>query len=109
MLPRVVSPIKTLSADGEITGEVSSDGTALIELRGPLSNSQFSGTFTGSELKAVDPPLWKSGLFLRANPQAKLAPLIPMQPEPTYPYPPRISIDPAKVDPDGPQFLRSQN
>ena len=47
---------QTLSADGEITGEVGSDGTALIELRGPR-NSQFSGTFTGSELKAIDPPL----------------------------------------------------
>ena len=44
------------SADGEITGEVSSDGTALIELRGPR-NSQFSGTFTTTELKAIDPAL----------------------------------------------------
>ncbi len=44
------------SADGEITGEVGSDGTALIELRGPR-NSQFSGTFTATELKAIDPPL----------------------------------------------------
>jgi hypothetical protein len=42
------------SADGEITGEASSDGTALIELRGPPRNSQFSGTFTGAELKAID-------------------------------------------------------
>ena len=49
-------PNQTLSANGEITGEVGSDGTALIELRGPR-NSQFSGTFTGSELKAIDPPL----------------------------------------------------
>jgi hypothetical protein len=47
---------QTLSTDGEITGEVNSDGTALIELSGPR-NSQFSGTFTGSELKAIDPPL----------------------------------------------------
>ena len=44
---------QTLSADGEITGEVHSDSSALIELRGPR-NSQFSGTFTGSELKAID-------------------------------------------------------
>lgn len=48
------------SADGEITGEVSSDGTALIELRGPR-NSQFSGTFTAAELKAIDPPLGNRG------------------------------------------------
>jgi len=47
---------QTLSANGEITGEVGSNGTALIELRGPRT-SQFSGTFTGSELKAIDPPL----------------------------------------------------
>jgi len=47
---------QTLSADGEITGEVGSDGTALIELKGPR-NSQFSGTFTGSEVKAIDLPL----------------------------------------------------
>jgi hypothetical protein len=44
------------SADGEITGEVGSDGNALIELRGPR-NSQFSGTFTATELKAIDPAL----------------------------------------------------
>ena len=44
---------QTLSADGEITGEVHSDSSVLIELRGPR-NSQFSGTFTGSELKAID-------------------------------------------------------
>jgi hypothetical protein len=44
---------QTLSADGEITGEIGSDGSALIELRGPR-NSQFSGTFTGSELRAID-------------------------------------------------------
>jgi hypothetical protein len=48
------------SKDGEITGEVRSDGTALIELRGPR-NSQFSGTFTTSELKAIDPPLGNKG------------------------------------------------
>lgn len=48
------------SPDGEITGEVSSDGSALIELRGPR-NSQFSGTFTASELKAIDPPLGNKG------------------------------------------------
>jgi hypothetical protein len=47
---------QTLSADGEITGEVSGDGTALIELRG-LRNSQFSGTFTANELRAIDPAL----------------------------------------------------
>jgi hypothetical protein len=52
MLPGVASPI-TLSADGEITGDVGSDGSALIELRGPR-NSQFSGTFTRSELRAID-------------------------------------------------------
>ena len=49
------------SADGEITGEASSDGTALIELRGPPRNSQFSGTFTGAELKAIDPPFGNRG------------------------------------------------
>jgi hypothetical protein len=48
------------SADGEITGEVSGDGTALIELRGPR-NSQFSGTFTATELKAIDPALGNRG------------------------------------------------
>jgi hypothetical protein len=48
------------SVTGEITGEVSSDGTALIELRGPR-NSQFSGTFTATELKAIDPPLGNRG------------------------------------------------
>ena len=53
-------PNQTLSANGEITGEVGSDGTALIELRGPR-NSQFSGTFTGSELKATDPVLGNRG------------------------------------------------
>ena len=49
------------SADGEITGQASSDGTALIELRGPPRNSQFSGTFTGAELKAIDPPFGNRG------------------------------------------------
>jgi hypothetical protein len=49
------------SADGEITGEASSDGTALIELRGPPRTSQFSGTFTGAELKAIDPPFGNRG------------------------------------------------
>ena len=53
-------PNQTLSANGEITGEVGSDGTALIELRGPR-NSQFSGTLTGSELKATDPALGNRG------------------------------------------------
>jgi hypothetical protein len=48
------------SADGEITGEVSTDGTALIELRGPR-NSQFSGMFTANELKAIDPALGNRG------------------------------------------------
>ena len=48
------------SSNGEITGEVSSDGTALIELRGPR-NTQFSGMFTGSELKAFDPALGNRG------------------------------------------------
>jgi len=49
------------SPDGEVTGEVSSDGTALIELRGPSRTSQFSGTFTGAELKAFDPPIGNRG------------------------------------------------
>jgi hypothetical protein len=53
-------PNQTLSANGEITGEVGSDGTALIELRGPR-NSQFSGTFTNSEFKATDPALGNRG------------------------------------------------
>src|SRR5262245_12238794 len=53
-------PNQTLSANGEITGEVGSDDTALIELRGPR-NSQFSGTFTGAELKATDPALGNRG------------------------------------------------
>ena len=48
------------STVGEITGEASGNGTALIELRGPR-NSQFSGTFTGSELKAIDPPIGNRG------------------------------------------------
>jgi hypothetical protein len=48
------------STVGEITGEASSDGTALIELRGPR-NSQFSGTFTGSVFKAIDPPIGNKG------------------------------------------------
>jgi hypothetical protein len=48
------------SKDGEITGEVRSDGTALIALRGPR-NSQFSGTITASELRAIDPPLGNRG------------------------------------------------
>ena len=51
---------QALSADGEITGEIGSDGTALIELRGPR-NSQFSGTFTATELKAIDPALGNRG------------------------------------------------
>jgi hypothetical protein len=51
---------QTLSADGEITGEIGSGGTALIELREPR-NSQFSGTLTGSELKATDHRLGNRG------------------------------------------------
>ena len=49
------------SADGEVTGEVSSDGIALIELRGPPRYSQFSGTFTATELKAIDPAFGNRG------------------------------------------------
>jgi hypothetical protein len=56
------SPSSYTSRNGEITGEVSSDGTALIELRGPR-NSQFSGTFTAAELKAIDPPLGGEGVL----------------------------------------------
>lgn len=48
------------SPNGEITGEVGSDGTALIELRGPR-NSQFSGRVTDTELKAIDPALGNQG------------------------------------------------
>ena len=49
------------SPDGEVTGEITSDGTALIELRGSPRNSQFSGTFTATELKAIDPALGNRG------------------------------------------------
>jgi len=44
------------SPEGKITGDVGNDGTALIELRGSR-NSQFSGTLTATELKAIDPAL----------------------------------------------------
>jgi hypothetical protein len=45
--------------ESKITGEVGDDGAALIEVRGPARNSRFTGTFSESELTAIDPPVGK--------------------------------------------------
>jgi hypothetical protein len=49
------------SYDSIITGEVAADGKAVIEIAGPARTSQFTGTFSGVEFRASDPPIGNRG------------------------------------------------
>jgi hypothetical protein len=51
----------TNTKDSAVTGEVAADGTAEIRVKGPARISQFSGKFTSTEFRGVDPPKGNRG------------------------------------------------